>query len=467
MKSRKHSLRARLLIWLIVPTTIFGIVAGWATHLNARRTADLLQDAALLAAARVMAADVRWNDNDLVASVSPSTIQIVGTPEGDQVFYRIEIAGGAVIAGTSDFPRTRLSASPQWYDAQVAGSPIRAVSLKRAMFDNGKTIELVVSIGRTLVARDALVASLWTPQIAYILGSIAVAMILICTGLALELRPLEKLASGLAVHPLKSKERIDATGLPVELHPLVTAFNASLDVIERQTATQRRFIADAAHQIRTPLTLLGSQLQYARRQHGLDEVRETLTAMHQSNRAMVTLINQLLMLAQAEAADYTAYEGEAVDLRAVITLAVEKLALVARRRDIELAVAFEGALVVTGSEPLLSAVFSNLIDNAIRYSPRGTRVTVDAKETHVNVTVSVVDEGPGIPATLRERVFEPFFRASAEEGSGLGLAIAKEIVRAHGGVVAIHDAPGGVGAMAEVVLAREQEPRRPSARTPV
>jgi two-component system sensor histidine kinase TctE len=189
--------------------------------------------------------------------------------------------------------------------------------------------------------------------------------------------------------------------------------------------------------------------------------------MHQSNRAMVTLINQLLMLAQAEAADYTAYEGEAVDLRAVITLAVEKLALVARRRDIELAVAFEGALVVTGSEPLLSAVFSNLIDNAIRYSPRGTRVTVDAKETHVNVTVSVVDEGPGIPATLRERVFEPFFRASAEEGSGLGLAIAKEIVRAHGGVVAIHDAPGGVGAMVEVVLAREQEPRRPFARTPV
>jgi two-component system, OmpR family, sensor histidine kinase TctE len=452
MLSRKRSLRTRLLLWLIVPMTVFGLIAGWLTHANARRTADLLQDAALLAAARAMAADVSWSGNDLVASVSPSTIQIAGTSEGDQVFYRVEIAGGAVIAGTSDFPLTRLTASPQWYDARVAGTPIRAVAFTRPMFDDGRPVKVIVSIGRTLIARDALVASLWKPQLAYILGSIAVATLLICAGLALELRPLEKLASGLAAHPLQSRARIDSTDLHAELHPLVAAFNASLDTIERQTATQRRFIADAAHQIRTPLTLLGSQLQYARRQHQLDDVRETLTAMHHSNRAMVALINQLLMLAQAEAADYTAFEGEAVDLRELITRAVEKLALAASRRDIELHVSFDDALAVTGSEPLLSAVVSNLVDNAIRYSPPGTRVSVAASHAQGLVQIRVTDEGPGIPVALRERVFEPFFRASEEEGSGLGLAIAREIVRAHGGTIVIDDAAEGSGAMIRVNL---------------
>ncbi|WP_133646379.1 sensor histidine kinase [Paraburkholderia flava] len=453
MKNRKRSLRARLLLWLIVPMAAFSLVAGWLTHANARHTADLLQDAALLSAARVMAADVRWDGDNLVASVSPSTIQIVGTPRGDQVFYRVEIAGGALIAGTSDFPQPlRPAEAPRWYDARVAQTPIRAVTLKRPMYDAGRIVDVVVSVGRTEIERDAMVAALWKPQLAIILGSIAIAVVLVCAGLALELRPLEKLAKGLAEHPSQSRARIDATDVHAELHPLIAAFNACLDIIERQALTQRRFIADAAHQIRTPLTLLGMQLQYARRQGTLDEVRETLLAMHHSNRAMVSLINQLLMLAQAEAADYTALGGERVDIREVVTRAVEKLALAARRRNIELVVSIESSPVVTGSATLLQEVLSNLIDNAIRYAPEATVVAIDADEADGWVSVRVLDQGPGIPAELRERVFEPFFRASEQEGSGLGLAIAREIVRAHSGTIVLGDAPDGRGLRVELVL---------------
>ncbi|MFM0288693.1 sensor histidine kinase [Paraburkholderia megapolitana] len=458
MKNRKRSLRARLLLWLLVPMTAFSVVAGWLTHENARRTADLLQDAALLAAARVMAADVRWSGNDLVASVSPSTIQIVGTPQGDQVFYRVEIAGGPVIAGTSDFPETRLTDSPHWYDAHVSQMPIRAVTLKRPMYDAGRIVDVVVSVGRTQIARDAMVASLWKPQLAYILGSIAAAMVLVYAGLTLELRPLERLARGLAAQPSQRRVRIDTTDVHAELHPLIAAFNACLDIIERQALTQRRFIADAAHQIRTPLTLLGIQLQYARRQHNLEDVRETLLAMHHSNRAMVSLINQLLMLAQAEAADYTAFEGEVVDVREVIARAIEKLALAARRRDIELVVSIASPLFVTGSETLLSEVLSNIVDNAIRYSPKGTQVAIDASQTGGSVSIQVLDGGPGIPAALRERAFEPFFRASDEEGSGLGLAIAREIVRAHRGTISLEDAPSGQGLLVKLTFPASELP---------
>ncbi|WP_028227518.1 sensor histidine kinase [Paraburkholderia ferrariae] len=456
-KRRERSLRARLLLWLIVPMTAFSLVAGWLTHANAQRTADLLQDAALLAAARVMAADVRWNGDTLVASVSPSTIQIVGTPEGDQVFYRVEVAGGAVIAGTSDFPPPHLSlplaaGSPDWYDARVLQTPIRAVSLVRPMYDAGRTIDVVVSVGRTQIARDAMIASLWKPQLAYILGSIAAAMVLVSLGLTLELRPLSRLAAGLAGRPTPGRVRIDTADVHAELQPLIAAFNACLDVIERQAMTQRRFIADAAHQIRTPLTLLGMQLQYARRQGRLEDVRETLLAMHHSNQAMVSLINQLLMLAQAEAADYSAFHGEAVDMSEVTARAVEKLALAARRKDIELVVSIEPPLVVNGSETLLSAALSNLIDNAIRYAPDGTQVTIDARQSDGTVTIQVLDQGAGIPEELRERVFEPFFRASGEEGSGLGLAIAKEIVRAHNGTMSLGTPRDGKGLRVQMNL---------------
>jgi two-component system sensor histidine kinase TctE len=399
----------------------------------------------LLAAARVMAADVRWSGDDLVASVSPSTIQIVGTAQGDQVFYRVEIAGGPMIAGTSDFPQTRSTDSPHWYDAQVAQMPIRSVTLKRPMYDAGRSVDVVVSVGRTQIARDAMVASLWKPQLAYVLGSIAAAMVLVCAGLTLELRPLERLAKGLAVHPSQTRVRIDATDVHAELFPLIAAFNACLDIIERQALTQRRFIADAAHQIRTPLTLLGMQLQYARRQGNLEDVKETLLAMHHSNRSMVSLINQLLMLAQAEVADYAAFEGEVVDLRAVTAHAIEKLALAARRRDIELILSVDAPLIVTGSETLLSEVVSNVLDNAIRYSPKGTQVSIDGKLTDGAVSIHVLDQGPGVPVALRDRVFEPFFRASDEEGSGLGLAIASEIVRAHRGRISLGDPQSGRG----------------------
>ncbi|WP_322013133.1 sensor histidine kinase [Paraburkholderia sp. J12] len=459
-KRRERSLRARLLLWLIVPMTAFSLVAGGLTHANAQRTADLLQDAALLAAARVMAADVHWSGDTLVASVSPSTIQIVGTPEGDQVFYRVEIAGGPVIAGTSDFPPPRAAGSPGWYDARVSQTPIRAVSLVRPMYDAGRTLDVVVSVGRTQIARDAMIASLWKPQLAYILGSIAAAMVLVSLGLTLELRPLSRLAAGLAGRPTPGRVRIDTADVHAELQPLVAAFNACLDVIERQAMTQRRFIADAAHQIRTPLTLLGMQLQYARRQGRLEDVRETLLAMHHSNQAMVSLINQLLMLAQAEAADYSAFQGEAVDMSEVTARAVEKLALAARRKDIELVVSIEPPLIVTGSETLLSAALSNLIDNAIRYAPTGTQVTIDARQSDGTVTIQVLDQGTGIPEELRERVFEPFFRASGEEGSGLGLSIAKEIVRAHNGTMSLGTPPDGKGLRVQLALpAQGQAPQ--------
>ncbi|MBN3855818.1 sensor histidine kinase [Paraburkholderia sp. Ac-20340] len=455
-----NSLRVRLLLWLLLPMTVFIAAAGLITRGNAWRTANLLQDDALLSAARVMAGDIGWEGNALSASISPSAIEILRTPHRDQVFFRVQEIGGPIIAGTSDFPQHVPETSPQWYDAAVNGTPIRAVSLIRPMYDAGTTRRVIVSVGRTLSERDAMAGALWRPQMFYFAGIVTVAVVLVCVGLTLELRPLTRLARGLPQRVRTSSRmasvRIDVEPLRTELRPIVSAFNACLDLIEKQTAMQRRFIADAAHQLRTPLTLLGTQLQYARRQQDPERLHETLTAMHQSNRSLVGLTNQLLTLAQAESADYTQFEGAPVDMRAVATGVIEQLALLAQRRRVELVATLAPNAEVMGNEQLLSVLVFNLVDNAIRYSPAGGTVAVTLTAGAHTHLLTVADEGAGIAEPLRDKVFEPFFRASTLPGSGLGLAIVREIARAHGAEVKLEHGAQGRGTVAVVEFAGRQ-----------
>ncbi|WP_144108150.1 sensor histidine kinase [Paraburkholderia sp. BCC1886] len=447
-----NSLRLRLLLWLLLPMTVYVIAAGLIAHDNAGRTANLLQDEALLSSARVMAGDIKWDNGVLHADISPSAIEILSSPYGDMVYFSIREANGATIAGTSQFPTRVPGDSPLWYDATVSGRPIRAVSLIRPMYDDGRTRQIVVSVGRTLLQRDATIASLWQPQMLHFGGIVAIAVVLVCIGLTFELRPLMRLTKDLLMRAPNVSLRVRADPLRNELRPIVTAFNRCLDIIERKTTMQRRFIADAAHQLRTPLTLLGTQLQYARRQDDLTQVKETLAAMHRSNRSLVALTNQLLMLAQAEAADYADFKGAPVDLRELATATIEQLALLAQRRSVELSAHFEAEAQVMGNEPLLNVLLFNLLDNAIRYTPAGGRVALDLTVRDGRVVLTIADAGPGIDPALRESVFEPFFRASTEEGSGLGLSIVREIARAHLAEVVLGDGPEGRGLVVSVVF---------------
>ncbi|GAB7539386.1 sensor histidine kinase [Burkholderia sp. 22PA0106] len=441
-----NSLRVRLLLWLALPMTVFIVAAGLITRSNAWHTANLLQDEVLLSAARVMAGNVGWDGKDLSASISPSAIEILGTPRADQVFFRVQEIDGPMIAGTSDFPQSVPKVSPTWYDAVVNGEPVRAVSVIRPMYDAGVTRRVVISVGRTLRQRDALVLALWRPQMFYFSAILTIAVVLVCLGLTLELRPLARLARRMPERVQTSSVRLSVEPLRSELRPIVRAFNQCLEIIEKQTAMQRRFIADAAHQLRTPLTLLGTQLQYARRQNDPEQVHDTLKAMDRSNRLLVALTNQLLTLAQAEAADYAQYAGVRVDLREIATGTIEQLALLAQRRRVELVatLADADAVSVSGNEQLLSVLVFNLVDNAIRYSPEGGTVTV-AIEAGETIRLRVSDEGEGIEAALREKVFEPFFRASPQPGSGLGLAIVREIARAHRATLRLDDGANGRG----------------------
>ncbi|CAD6520341.1 sensor histidine kinase [Paraburkholderia sabiae] len=439
------SLRIRLLWWLLVPLAIYVFVTGKAEYDNARRTADLVQDNTLLSSARMIAGEVEWADGMLRVDIPPAALEIFASPYGDQVFYNVSVDDDRLLAGVPDFPLSAKASasathdSPTYYDADLHGRSIRAIGYVRRMYDNGATRRVLVSVGKTQASRDAMVRELWRPQLVRQLEMMLLAVALACIGLTFELRPLLKVKSEVMDRDPMQLEPLRVDRLHTELRPIVDAINQCIARLGVQVAVQRRFIADAAHQLRTPLTLLDTQLQYARQHRELEpSLGEALAAMQRSNRSMVGLTNKLLLLAQAEAADYTQLANQPVDLASIAKDVIEDLALFAQKRDIDLGAELEASAWMTGHEGLLSALVSNLAENAIRYTQRGGHVTVAVRGDAARVVLSVTDDGPGIPAEARSRVFEPFYRASADtEGTGLGLAIAREIVQAHRGEIAL------------------------------
>ena len=456
------SLRVRLLWWMLVPLALYVAFTATSEYRSARRTADLVQDGRLVASARMLAGEVRWVDGALRADVPPAALELFASPQHDQVFYSVRAEGGPLLAGVPDFPPPSAAPAvdaPSTDDAMLRGVAVRAASVVRFMYDNGRVERVHVSVGTTGRSRDAMVDALWRPQLIRQIGIVVLAVVLACIGLTFELRPLVRLGENVVDRDPMHLAPIRVERLHTELRPIVDAINQCIARLGAQSAAQRRFIADAAHQLRTPLTLLGTQLQYARQQHVLDAtLDETLAAMHQSNRAMVALTNKLLLLAQAEALDLARLPGEAVDFAEVAREVMETLALLAQTRGIDLGAELDGPAPVCGHRELLSAMVGNLVENALRYTPAGGRVTVSVRRDGEAVVLDVLDNGPGIAAEARARVFEPFFRASQDpDGTGLGLAIVREIAQSHRADVGLEPGPGGRGVRAWVVLPLARE----------
>jgi two-component system sensor histidine kinase TctE len=406
----------------------------------------------------MIAGEVEWVDGFLRVDVPPAALEVFVSPYHDQVFYSVSVDDGRLLAGTPDFPHRAPDAigSPAHYDAELHGQPVRAANIVRLMYDNGATRRVLVSVGKTARSRDAMAEQLWQPQLVRQIEMIALAVALVCIGLTFELRPLMKVKEDVADRDPMQLEPIRVERLHTELRPIVEAINQCIARLGVQVAAQRRFIADAAHQLRTPLTLLGTQLQFARQQDGLTPaLDEALAAMHRSNRSMVGLTNKLLLLAQAEAADNLQMAVETVDFISLAMEVVEDLALLAQARDIDLGAELKGPAPVTGHRGLLLALIANLVENAIRYTGSGGHVTVAVSANADAVTLAVLDDGPGIPAESRSRVFEPFFRASTDtEGTGLGLAIVREIADAHHADITLKPGDGGRGVHVTVSFPR-------------
>ncbi len=254
------------------------------------------------------------------------------------------------------------------------------------------------------------------------------------------------------------RERLPLAGRADELDQLASVLNDMLDRLGRSLQQMERFSAEAAHQLRTPLTRIRGELDLILRSDVTDAPRSQFERIQEDVERLTRLCGRLLHLARLDqqAADPALFD-EQIDLQEVVSELIEQMAPVARDRGLDLQCRETSPLRVRGSRPLLVEALFNLLDNAIRFTPEGGSVWVSTDAEDGVVRLSVGDSGPGIPPGERERVFQPFYRiprgaaGPTDDGSGLGLAIVRNVAQAHGGRVEILEAPGG-GSVFRVVL---------------
>ncbi|WP_024905114.1 sensor histidine kinase [Robbsia andropogonis] len=390
---------------------------------------------------------------------------------------------------------------PRYFDAMYNGLSLRAVAYDRLVYDAGRTDRVTVVVAKTRASEAGMVQDLWHPQLWRQVLLACLALLLVPVGLTIELKPLIRLRDDVANRDPTALVPLRTAHLPAELRPIVDTINQSIARLKQQASTQRQFIADAAHQMRTPLTVLDTQLQYLQQAGaGSPGWQEALAGIQRTSKRMASMTNQLLMLAQAEAATRHPLTSR-VDLAEVIGDVLAEMVVTAERHAIDLGAEWDTSIPgrrdsdgtpvpmpVAGNAGLLNAMILNLVDNAIRYTAAhwarnrarsgaalclaedGTHAEVgthgsDAKPGRVGgqvtvscryavhpgngdafgnpvreVVLSVTDNGPGIPAEARAHVFERFYRVHGEvdsDGSGLGLSIVQQIVQAHHGSVAL------------------------------
>jgi two-component system sensor histidine kinase TctE len=453
---RVRSLRLELLLWLIVPLAAVVAINVWTTYRSARATANLVTDRTLLASARAIAEQTQVDQGVVEALVPPAALEMFATGNQDRVYYRVQTAEGRLLTGYPDLPLPPPVAG-NLADAAIESGyrdeMLRVLAITHPVVGAGAASPITVAVGVTLRSHAVLTRQLWLQALGQQSLLLLAAGVLALVGLARGLTPLLRLRNAVSRRRPDDLTPLSVESVQTELRPLVGAMNHLMERVERQMAAQRRFVANAAHQLRTPLTLLGTQASYALRETEGPARTEALTALQRSAGQLAHLASQLLTLSRA-APGSRRPRDDRIDLHDLARQALEPLAGMAVERGIDLGLDGEAGIAVRGDETMLREAVANLVDNALRYVPAGGTVTVSTGRDGGRALLRVEDNGPGIPAEEREQVFERFYRilGTGGVGSGLGLAIVKEIVETAGGTVSLRDPAGGSGVVADISL---------------
>ena len=440
------------------------------THYFASNVASYPYDQALREHVMAVARQVKIVGGKPVVNLPGSARAFLRADETDNVYFHVVTRDGKFLVGDRELPLAEdlddQQAEPgeiYFREADFKGQDLRIAYtyLSDARLSRDKWI--LVEVGETLEKRTQLsnkiVASVILPQFVII----PLAVILVWFGLSRGLRPLTRLRQTIEAREPADLSPIGTRRVPEELEPLVEAFNAMLDRMKRNVDAQQRFVADAAHQMRTPLTGLKTQAQFAMRETDPEALRHALRQIATGVDRAGRLINQLLTLARTEAAEAAQQNREPLDLAQLLREVVEDWVMRALERDIDLGFEGEAPALVQANAFLLRELAKNLIDNALRYTPPGGHVTCRVLVHGDFAVFEVEDSGIGISEEQAELVFERFYRVddATSEGSGLGLAIVREIAHQHDATASLHPNPRGAGAVARVVFPLWRPPAPP------
>jgi two-component system, OmpR family, sensor histidine kinase TctE len=451
-----RSLRTQLLSWVLLPLSATVMLLALLDHVSANHTASMVQDRLLLGSARVIAEDILFEDGAFQQQLPPAAIELFQSGGVDKIYYRATTAGGEMLMGYTDLAQVAGSpSSPMFSEARVRGDTVRMVTLVQPVVTPQGMVPVTVQVAQTLHGHDQLLRSLWLGSLVPQILILALASGLILLGLQRGLRPVMRLRDVVLARAPDALSPIDSHAIPTELAPLVDALNSTIARHDEQVGAQRVFIDNAAHQLRTPLTLLSTQISVAQRSQDSAQRQLSLRALKRTVNQAVRLVHQLLTLSSAESPARGADRREPLDLVNLARQALEDMAGQAQARQIDLG--WDCALDVawvSGQAVMAREIVLNLIDNAIRYTQPGGVVTVGLALQGGMLALRVEDNGPGISPELREQAVTRFVRLSNvdSDGSGLGLAIVQQFAQRLGGTLSLQTASCPPGLCAVILL---------------
>lgn len=459
------SLRRTLLIVLASGMLVVlgaELALAWRTAVDA---ADAAYDRSLLGAIKSIDANISTDSGGLGVELPYRMLEFFELTASGSVYYRVATEDGLVEIGDAELPpppRPLVTGRPQFNDTVYFGTPVRMGSyarfLGRPLAGQTSAQRVVIQVAETRGSREQFTSTLVLQALARDLALVAVALLLLMGAVGWALRPLARLRNEVASRSPQDLTPVVAAAIPADVRPLVDAINHHVERNRRLIEARRRFIDDASHQLRTPLTTLGTQLGYALRETDPALLRDVLHAVKDQLDETIRQTNQMLTLARTDSVELVTEPVELVAFAAELSRAWWPEA---RDRGIDLGLdACADAVAVRAHPGLLREALANLLHNAIRYTPRGGQVTVRVSADARLARLAVIDTGPGIPEAERARAGERFFRASnaSQPGSGLGLAIARSIAERHGGRLELDARPDGPGLLVALVLPRAEAP---------
>ena len=440
----KSGIQRSLLTWLIGPLFLVLILSLASDYHIAHSRADEAFDLAIADAAQDIASHLRFNEASLLLDLSPQAQEVLRSDRYDAIYFAVHDSRGRLIAGSPDLPGADIHGTQAsvFFDAHYLGKVVRGINHRAVK--SGVTADILVV--ETIHKREMDSQETMLAMIAPNLLLIFITLLLIYFGIRISLRPLDDLRREIEHRSPNDLGNLQTDHVPEEVLPLVASLNRLFGLLRESSENQRRFLADAAHQLRTPLTGLQTHLDLLGMSELPPKYLETLRHIDEATARITHLVNQLLLLARADHRASFGHVRRPTDLGWVVESMASAFLDRAIARDIDLG--FEAESVEIFAVPwLLREALSNLIDNALNYIQEGGRITVRSGRELGVAYLEVEDNGPGIQPEERELVFERFYRPAnvVQEGSGLGLAIVREIVRVHGGQVEILDPLEGSG----------------------
>ena len=436
------SISRRLIFWLTVPLLLMALCGSLVHYFNGIAPGVISSDRrlrdgtnALMARLQVVNGQVALDTN---ANGGPAP------PLPDSVKYAVRDSQGQLLIGDAQIPAVPMNdASAQLLAmAQIDHRSVRTLTTR---FDTrvGPVIISVADAGATTeaAARFGLMSTLLWDFV-----QMDVTLVLVWVGIQIGLRPVRKLRDEIAARSPLDLRPIVETSVPREISPVVVTLNRLFAMLRSSVQSQQQFIANTAHQLRTPITGMQAQLDVLIDEPAAAPVSSRLRTLQESVRQLAHSSNQLLSLARADPAANMAARNQSVLLSSIVGEVVAKFFDRALQSNIDLGVDAEPVSVLADPS-LLDDLLSNLVDNALKYTPSGGSITVSAGATNGSPYLAVEDTGPGIPEAERQRVRQRFYRLpnSPGHGSGLGLAIVDEIAQLYGASVTIGPASGGRG----------------------